>query len=210
MTYDVEPDFLVEPRFEDYERLLAARVISVKSMLRPGLTNKDINDLADYAFSMCLHVEQQTGRTNTALVEEIYRCCSSCASVAPGRKNWLSPENTTGENISRTFRKLGVSRSIEETFEDIDVLDDIDLLAYALAFGMYVYVSTKIIDDPSVVRRSDGVPLLHLMTFSHEIFTENHTESRTWLELLQKLLENGADPNSNYRGETAWGYVFYT
>lgn len=157
---------------------------------------------------MCRHVEKQTGRTNTAIVEEIYRSCSECASITPGRKNWLSPHNQTVKDILRSARTLNVSRNVRETFVAGALLDDVGLLEYAIAFGMYVYADSKISKDLSLARRSTGVPLLHIMTYIEPEEAEELIESKGWQNLARKLLENGADPNLIYRGQTAWGYVF--
>lgn len=194
--------------FEDYERLLAGRVIVIRSILSPGMSSKVVHDLADYGFTMARHMEERTGRTNTVLVEEIYASCSTCVKLLSDRRTWLCADNSTSKKILNWIRELELSYGANQGSKALDVLDDFDLLAYAIAFGLYSYAYKKICDDPDIVQKRSNIPLLHVMMSMDPYYQDKSPQiRRTWLDLLRRLLEAGADPNLSYRGQTPWRYA---
>lgn len=177
----------------------------MKNLLRPGMSNKAINDLGDYAFSMARHVEQRTGKTNTRLVDEIWRSCTSCTPTG----FWLSPDNMTSKDIVQYACNLGIhENSVNDHSDAFDVLEEIDVVAYAIAFGLYGYASQKLSDNPELARRTDKIPLLHVMMFVDNEEPEKAVELESWQNLLKELLQNGADPNMEFKGTSAWWCVY--
>ena len=205
---DIALDFPIEPQFEDYERLFAARVTAVKYMLRPGVTTEDINNLADYGFAMAKHMEEQTGRTSPRLIEEVWRSCSTLATVNSGGGGWPSPENSTGKDIVQNVRGDGHSDAeLRDGSDTAAILADIDLVAYAIAFGLYIYADYKVSADPSQARRTDKIPLLQVMVMMDPMEPDETLALPRWQNLMRKILENGADPNQKYKGQSPWRYV---
>ena len=199
-------DFPVHPEFDDYERLLAARVVFVKAILMPGIPAKSINDLADYAFAFARHLEEATGRTSKGLIEQVFRSCSACAANS-GQKNWLSPKNLTCQNIIREICGEHVDPNASDDYHAHDIealLADIDTVGYAIAFGMYLYASEKVSEDPKLATRSENIPLLQVMTFSDPINPFKTFLANSWQDLLRMLLEHGADSNYKYRNISPW------
>ena len=190
--------------FSDYEKLLAARLITVKTLLRKGLSVKSINSLADYCLSIARHIEKHTLATNTTLVDDVGRICMACAR-ASGHSSWYSDQNCYTEQILESISQSGVDETGEHNVDEcIELGKELDIMSYAGAFGLTLYVKEKALEKPERCRRTDKLPLLHAILCSDPTDTAEIFSRPEWQSCLEALLEHGADPNLKFRGVSAW------
>lgn len=83
-----------------------------------------------------------------------------------------------------------------------DPAQDYDFLALVVRNGLYHYLAHKIECQPDVIRETSGRPLLQCAI---PPFIGKHQLSSNMVDLL---MQNGADPNQIYGGQSAWGCVF--
>ena len=199
--------FPSRPTYNDYERLLVARLMTVKTLLEPGLPKTAINALADYFLCIAGHLEEQAFATNIVLIDEIDRCCMACAR-ASGYVSWYSPSNYNCRDIIDTIFHAGVDGSGEkDVFEQIDVATELDIVSYAAAFGLFLYTKAKICERPSLCQRSDKLPILHAIHCVDIASVGEAFGKPSWQRLLRTLLDGDADPNLEYKGKSAWRWV---
>lgn len=196
-------DFPCQPTQPDYDKLLMARLITTKTLLIPNLEHETIHNLADYFLILAHHVEETALITNTALIDELDRCCMACARQS-GLASWMYPKHIHSEQISHAIKQVGVDDTgKDDVFAKIDV-SDVDIVAYAAAFGLLLYVKKKVMDNPPLCQRSDKLPILHAIHCVDRTDRGEAFGNPAWQSLLEFLLQNQADPNLKFKGKSAW------
>jgi len=176
----------------------------MKTILEPGLQKEAINDLADYCLCIAQHMEEQTQQTNTILLDETNRSCVACAR-ATGHQTWYSPDNRHSKDIITTMTCAGIDGTGKTAeFQQFDLATELDFVSYAIVFELFLYARAKVSEDPSLSQKSDRMPVLHAMHCgAHPGLLERFSKP-SWHSLLRTLFDQGADPNFEYKGKTAW------
>ena len=196
--------FTLNVTYLDYERLLAARVITLKTLLQPDLEKKAINGLANYCLSIAKNMEEQTEQTNTILVDEINRSCMACAKTGENQA-WFSSGNNQCDDLTTSVKYTSLGKGESSVrYQPFDLATDLDFLSYAAVFELFVYVDTKVSKNPTLLKNSDKLPVLHAIHCGDYLDLMERFSNPMWIRLLTTLLANGADANFDYRGRSAW------
>ena len=145
-------------------------------------------------------MEERTGFTHVSLIEEIARSASAVAG-----RIWFSRHSPHGREIAE-YLSQSIDASPLSAYEVamIDVGADVDLAAYVVVFGLFGYAKAKVIETADfLAQRSDMIPLLHAMLIGDPNDVTERLLQTGWLSLLRTLLEQGADPNLEYKGKSA-------
>ncbi|KAL9045199.1 MAG: hypothetical protein Q9214_001726, partial [Letrouitia sp. 1 TL-2023] len=102
----------------------------------------------------------------------------------------LSSENNSNWP-SKLYRVKNISR------------DYIDFLSFAVCVGMVTYVEQKLKDDPSLISRYTGRPLLRFLFRSTIIGDMSYYDVNIDTTMLEVLLESGADVEEVFENNTA-------
>ena len=178
--------------------------MTLKTLLEPGLERRAINDLADYCLCIAKNMEEQTERTNAVLVDEVHRSCMACAK-AGGYQTWFSPGNNQCDDIINTMKHTALGNDGNPVkYQQFDLATELEYLSYAVVFELFLYVNIKVSQDPALLRSSDKLPVLHAMHCGDLLDLMERFSNPLWHRLLRTLFAQGADPNFEYRGKSAW------
>ena len=181
-------DFLLA---EDMQRLLAAwahgqfdvnlaicksRLAEIKSVDIEGIGHSIFMEMTEAIFHHAREIEIRTGHTPMALLD----------------------------SLDHTVQNIGQNRFAPSW--DWERRPDWELhssfLTSAIVKELKIYVKEKLDQDPSLLHKKKGIPLLaYALSPSRTPFVLNLPPR---LEMVQELLGRGADPNQPWAGSTVW------
>ncbi len=178
--------------------------MTLKTLLEPGMEEKAINDLADYSLVIAKHTEEQTQQINIVLVDEINRSCSACVKTS-GHQTWFSPSYNPCDDIINSMKSTVLDpNGCCVKYPPFDLTTELDFLSYATVCELFVYVDVKVSQNPAMLRQSGRLPVLHAMQCGNPLELMERFTNPLWNRLLRTLFAQGADPNFEYRGKSAW------
>lgn len=81
----------------------------------------------------------------------------------------------------------------------------INFLRETIRTGFYIYVKANLAVNTAQLEQKYGMPLLAFAFLAQDDDDAHHQQ----LEMIQLLLESGADPNETYLGHTLWQYLVH-
>ena len=93
------------------------------------------------------------------------------------------------------MREIGFLYNIEK---------QMDFVSYAITIELFLYAKAKVLENPGLAQRTDKLPLLHAMHSGALQDLPKRFFNPSWHSLLKTVLDQGADPDLEYKGKSAW------